>query len=195
MNPKILRSPSVGCVGNKTLLCSKHFNPKRDVCEKPSQGFLLCPVIKNTNKQNLCFILTITILARVPNASFHAIQPKGDPEFGILEFQILATQFDRLNIWSIYDWRMGLYSSVGVRIDEQFVYLLLYLWNRRVAYGKDNGVTITSSQEPHGSSNKHRAKVTFLFRYCPLSLEISWRDFSCRNTSVNHIAGCQEPGC
>lgn len=105
--------------------------PKRDVCEKPSQGFLLCPAIKNTSKQNLCLCLTITILVRVPNVSFSCNAIKGWPRVwnsGIPEFGYPVWQAEQLK--QLCDWRMGLYSSAGDRIEEQFVCLLLYLWNR-----------------------------------------------------------------
>lgn len=54
---------------------------KWDDCTEPFQEFLLCPDTKQTNK-NLCFILTIAMLARVLNAFFPELQLTVDLEFG-----------------------------------------------------------------------------------------------------------------
>lgn len=169
------------CWQQNTLMLETLQIPKRDVCEKPSQGFLSCPAIKSINKQNLCFVLTIAILARVSNVSFYAMQSKGDPEFGILELQSLATQSDRLNIWSNYvtgEWVCKVLLELGEKSSFfPFAFIPMKLqsclwegqWSNNYKFTGTTGIN-----QPY----KHRAEATVLFCYCPHSLEILWRDFS-----------------
>lgn len=87
----------------------------------------------------------------------------------------------RVWIFSPTDWtsdtimrhETGFSSSDEVRIEEKFVSLFFYLWDCRVAYGKEDGVTFTGSHGQQGSSNP--ACTGQRWQFCLAFVHTAWR--------------------